>query len=433
MLRRRSLLLAVLLVISCALMAETRSRGQATQKDVRYYSQQAIKAYEEKNYAAYLENMRMAVSLRPNNPILLYNLAGAYALMGNRQESLAQLGRVAQMGMSYQPASDTDFTSVKDSEEFKNILKRFEANKSPVGHSTPAFNIHEKGLITEGLAYDAAEDSFYVSSVRARKILKVGRDGVAKDFAVERDGLWSAMGMKVDAKRRHLWVATAAVPQMMNYSKEEDGQSGVLKFDLRTGKLIKKYILSNKPAPHWLGDLTVNSSGDVFATDSLTPALYVIREGSDRLEPLLEGAPFVSPQGLDFSADERNLFIADYSKGLFVYDTKSGKLSQLSAPSNATLIGIDGLYFYRGSLIGIQNGTRPHRVVRIFLNDALKGVERLEVIEANNPLFDEPTLGVLVKDSFYYIADSQWGAVDKNGKLAPEDRLREPVILKTKL
>lgn len=434
MLRRRSLLMAVLLVIPCALVTDTLLLlGQSAQKDVRYYSQQAVKAYEEKNYAAYLENMRMAVQLRPGNPTLLYNLAGAYALTGNRQESLAHLGRVAEMGMVYQPESDTDFNSIKDSEEFKKILRRFDVNKARVGRSSPAFTIHEKGLITEGLAYDAVEDSFYVSSVRARKILKVGRDGVAKDFATERDGLWSAMGMKVDAKRRHLWVATAAVPQMINYSKEEDGQSGVLKFDLRTGKLIKKYILSNKPAPHWLGDLTVNSSGDVFATDSLTPALYVIREGSDELKPLIEGAPFISPQGLDFSRDEKSLFIADYSKGLFVYDTKSGRLTQLSAPSNATLIGLDGLYFYRGSLIGVQNGTRPHRVVRIFLNDALKVVERLEVIEANNPLFDEPTLGVLVKDTFYYIADSQWGAIDKNGKLAPEDRLREPVILKTKL
>jgi sugar lactone lactonase YvrE len=425
--------LPLLFFLVCALLVRATVRGQEVQRDVRYYSQQAAKAYEEKNYAAYLENMRLALSLRPGNPTLLYNLAGAYALTGNKREALNELARVAEMGLVYRADADEDFNSIKDTLEFKKILKRFEANTAPVGSSSTAFTVPEKGLVTEGVAYDPAEDAFYVSSVRARKIFKVGRDGHVKEFAGESNGLWSAMGMKVDARRRQLWVATAAVPQMTNYRKEEDGQSGILKFDLKTGKLTGKYILPNTPRPHWLGDLTLDSRGDVFATDSLTPALYVLREGSERLEPLIEGAPFVSPQGLAFSDDEQSLFLADYAKGLFVYDVKTGGLAQLSHGPNVALIGIDGLYFYKRSLIAIQNGTRPHRVVRVFLSADFKRAERLEVIEANNPLFDEPTLGVIVKESFYYVADSQWGALDKTGKIAAPDKLRETVILKVKL
>jgi hypothetical protein len=60
-------------------------------------------------------------------------------------------------------------------------------------------------------------------------------------------------------------------------------------------------------------------------------------------------------------------------------------------------------------------------------------IERLETIEANNPLFDEPTLGVLVKDTFYLIANSQWGMIDEKGQLAPAEKLKEPVVLKIKL
>jgi hypothetical protein len=433
MLIRRSRFHLSLFLLACALLAQPSARGQEPVRDVRYYSQQAVKAYQEKDYEAYLENMRLAVGLRPDNPALLYNLAGAYALAGKRQEALRELSRVAEMGMSYRAVEDEDFASIKDSEDFRKILKRFEENLAPRGRSLTAFTIRRKGLITEGLAYDAAEDAFYVSSVRERKILKVSRDGSMKEFATAADGLWSAMGMKVDAKRRLLWVATAAVPQMVNFSKEEEGRSGVLKFDLRTGKLVKKYLLSNNPKPHWLGDLTINSHGEVFATDSLTPALYLIREGSERLEPVLEGEPFVSPQGMAFESDERTLFLADYSKGLFRYDLKTKSLTQLTSAPGVTLVGIDGLYYYGGNLICIQNGTRPHRVARLILSNDATRVERLEVIEANNPLFDEPTLGVIVKDDFYYIANSQWGAVDKTGKLAPEDKLREPVIMKTSL
>lgn len=426
------LLLLLLLLLVCALMSQTRLRAQEV-RDVRYYTQQAAKAYQEKNYTAYLENMLRAVELRPDNPALLYNLAGAYALAGNRGAALDGLSRVAEMGLVYKAEADEDFSSIKATEEFRKILRRFESNKAPVGRSSTAFTIQEKGLITEGLAYDAAESTFYLSSVRARKILKVSKDGRMTEFASEREGLWSAMGMKVDARRRHLWVATAAVPQMINYRKEEEGQSGVLKFDLKTGKLIGRYILSKNPRPHWLGDLVLNSSGDLFVTDSLTPALYVLRAGDTQLRPLFEGAPLISPQGLALSADESRLFLADYAKGLFVYDMKTQSLTKLPARPNVALIGIDGLYFYRGSLIAIQNGTRPHRVVRISLSADSTRAESLEVIEANNPLFDEPTLGVVVKDNFYYVANSQWGAVDKSGQIASLERLRETVILKVKL
>lgn len=428
----RRILSGLPLLLACALLTQTLLDGQEV-RDLRYYSQQAAKAYKEKNYAAYLENMLQAVQLRPGNPTLLYNLAGAYALTGNRGEALSGLARVAEMGLVYKAESDEDFSSIKETEEFRKILRRFESNKAPVGRSSTAFTVEEKGLVTEGVAYDAAEDVFYLSSVRARKILRVSRDGRTTEFASERDGLWSAMGMKVDARRRHLWVATASVPQMINYRKEEEGQSGVLKFDLRTGKLIGKYILPKNPRPHWLGDLALNSAGDLFVTDSLTPALYLLRAGETELRPLFEGAPLISPQGLAFGNDENRLFLADYSKGLFVYDLKTRTLTQLSPSPHMALIGIDGLYFYRGSLVAIQNGTRPHRVVRISLSADFKRAESLEVIEANNPLFDEPTLGVIVKDSFYYVANSQWGAVDKSGNIASPERLRPTVILKTKL
>jgi hypothetical protein len=417
---------------ACLLFTHAHPGAQEV-RDVRYYSQEAARAYKEKNYAAYLENMLRAVELRPGNPTLLYNLAGAYALNGNRREALDKLARVAEMGLVYGAGADEDFNAIKDTEEFRKILKRFEANKAPAGSSSTAFAIHEKGLLTEGVAYDSVEDIFYVGSVRQRKIFKVSRDGRVREFASERDGLWGVMGMKVDAKRRHLWVATAAVPQMTNYRKEEDGQSGVLKFDLRTGKLTGKYTLPNSPRPHWLGDLALNSRGEVFVTDSLTPALYVLREAGAQLEPLIEGAPFVSPQGLAFDDTGSRLFLADYSKGLFVYDIKTRSLAQLSAAPEVALLGIDGLYFYRGSLIAIQNGTRPHRVVRIWLDAGLKRAQRLEILEANNPLFDEPTLGVVVRDNFYYVANSQWGAFDRAGNVASPEKLRETLILKTKL
>ena len=406
-------------------------------KTARYYRQQAAAAYKAKDYALAIDNLKKALELIPDHPTLFYNIAAISALQGKKSDAIAGLTKVAAMGLALHPEKDGDFDSIKDSEEFKTALRKFESNKAPVINSTTAFTIHEKGLITEGLAYDPVSETFFVSSVHKRRILAVNKNGEAKTFAGEEAGLWSVLGMKVDAKRRLLWATTTAFPQMVNFNKDEENTSAVLKFDLKTGKLIKRYVLPNKPKGHGLGDLTIDTNGNVFTTDSLTPAVYVIHpqkdEEKDEIELFLENDGFISPQGLAFSGDERHLFMADYSTGLFDIDVRTKKVVHLPPLEGATLLGIDGLYFYGGSLIGVQNGIAPWRLVRIVLSDDFKRVERLQVIEANNPVFDEPTLGVIVKDSFYFIANSQWGLVDDKGQLGPADKLADPIILKMKL
>ena len=125
--------------------------------------------------------------------------------------------------------------------------------------------------------------------------------------------------------------------------------------------------------------------------------------------------------------------MADYSTGIFDIDVKTRRVTHFAPIAGATLLGIDGLYFHKGSLIGVQNGVTPQRIVRVSLSKDLSRAERLEVLEANNPVFLEPTLGVMAKGTFYFIANSQWPLVDENGKLAPEDKLRDPVVLKMNL
>jgi hypothetical protein len=426
------LVVAIAGLLFCAPLAPA-SRGQDELKQARAYVQQATAAYRAKDFAAYLENLKRALALRPDHPTIIYNLAGAHALAGNQKEALALLARVARMGLVYPAARDDDFNAIKETAEFKDIVARFEANKSHVGQSAVAFTLAERGLVTEGIAYDPAEDAFYVSSAHRRKIIRVGAGGAAKDFATERDGLWAAMGMRVDAGRRTLWVATSALPQMTGFTQADKGRSGIFKYDLSTGRLIKKYLIADAAKQHLLGDLTINSSGDVFATDSASAAIYTVNHKKDELELFAEGSPLASPQGLDFSADGRRLFVADYPRGIFVMDVATKQWSRLAPPDDATLLAIDGLYFHNGSLVAIQNDVNPHRVIRIRLSKDQSRAERVEVVEANNPMFNEPTLGVIARGMFYYVAASQWGAVDNNGKLAPEDRLRDHVILKTKL
>jgi hypothetical protein len=425
-------------VICFLLLAGVLSTAQQDPaKDGRYYESLARKAYQQKDYQSYLANMKLAAQLRPNHPRLMFNLAAAYALTGNQPEALQWLNQMSAMGLVFPADKESDFDSIRSSAEFQTILKKVEHNRLPVINGGAAFTLHEKGFIPEGIAYDPVTQTFFLGSVYKRKIVSVDKQGRARDFATAQDGLWSVMGMKVDAPRRLLWVATAAHPQMSNYDPAENGRTGLFKFDLSSGKLLKKYLLpkdsQGDTKGHWFGDLVLNTRGDVFTTDSVTPAIYLVSRNKDELEMFLEDPAFVNLQGLDFSSDGKHLFVADYAKGLFVIDLVTRKVVSLELAPDITLLGIDGLYWYRGTLLAVQNGINPPRLVRLFLNSARNRVERLTTLAANDPIFDEPTLGVLVKNSFYLIAKSQWGAIDEKGRLAPAEKLKEPVVLKVRL
>ena len=345
---------------------------------------------------------------------------------------MALLRQIAEMGIYFRAAADPDLVALNSLDEFQTILKKMDENRNPVAKSERVFALSERDLLTEGVAYDPVTDTFWVGSVHHRKIVAV-KNGRAADFTSAGDGLWGVFGMKVDEPGRRLWVCTSSVPQMSGFSNDSAGRAAVFQYDLSNGKLVKKYFPPDSSGAHLFGDLTLHSGGDVFVSDSRSGAIYRIAHQSDRMEVFVAPGPFAALQGLAFSNDGNWLFAADYSQGVFKIDRRTKSISQVVAPKNLTSLGIDGLYFYRGSLLAIQNGISPHRLVRFWLNDDLSQIVRAQILDANHPDFDEPTLGVIVGEAFYYVARSQWGQFDEEGKIKAPEKLQEPVILKTEL
>jgi sugar lactone lactonase YvrE len=276
------------------------------------------------------------------------------------------------------------------------------------GQGRVAFRITEPDLIPEGIAYDPVEKVFYVGSTYKRKIVSVDGRGVVRDFTGEgQDGLWGLLGMKVDAKRRLLWAvsshAGAAMPAR-GLGRDCLGCSGVFKYDLRSGRLIKKYTLGNRPSAHFLNDLTITRGGDVLLTDTLTGDLYQISSAKDELEPFASLGRRAFPNGLDLSADGKTLFVAEVD-GIRVLDLKTKGSFRLRLQGTVKF-PIDGLYFYKNSLIAIQPFDGRGKVVRCFLPKRPDVVTQVQVLDSDNPLFSQPTTGVVVGDNFYYLANS---------------------------
>lgn len=417
------LLLALLSVCSAA--AQPTSLDES-----RRYAQQAMAAYEAGDYAGYLENMRQAEALRPGHPGLIYNLASAYALNGYPTEALERLSRYATMGLVADPAADTDFTSLAHTKAFADVVALLNSNRHPVGEGTVAFTLADSTFIPEGIAFDSVSGDFFIGSVHQRRIVRVNAEGVETLFADTEDGLWSVLGMAVDADRRRLWVVTAAIPQTRDVTEEDAGRTALVLFDLVSEDVVRTYELSTSDRPQWLGDVTVGSDGTAYATDGRSGALYAVPLGAEAPVPVLPAGTLASPQGLCFI--DGRLYLADYSLGILAVDLQGGATEVLPAPPNTTLLGVDGLACHGRSLVAVQNGVRPHRVVQLELNED-GNLDRADVLEAAHPFFDEPTLGVMVGETFYFVANSHWSAFDADGRLAPDAELAPPIIVKTEL
>ncbi len=398
----------------------------------RTAERQAIADYRAKNFAGFLENMKKASDLRPNHSRLIYNLAIAYVLNDRPKEALSLLDQLAEMGLTFRIGNDDDFKPLFADAKFEEIRKRMELNRQPINASQKAFSIDQKDLIAEGVAYNPKTRTFYLSSIHKRKIVAVSADGKTRDFSAETDGLWSVSGMRIDVKRQILWACSSVFPQMKGFAKEDDGRAGIFKYDLKSGKLLKKYLLSNEAEKHALGDLVLTDNGDVFATDSVSPNIYFLDQKSDKLELFVKSDLFSSLQGPALTPDGKHLFVADYGKGIFRIETATKKITQLKPAAKVTLLGLDGLYYHDGKLIGIQNGINPQRVASFSLNPQATEITGFTALETNHPDFNEPTLGTIIGDELFFVANSQWELVSEKAELQTE-KLRNPVVLKLKL
>jgi sugar lactone lactonase YvrE len=417
-----ALLLAV--TLSAAPPPDRAALLEATQK--------ARAAYDAKDYAGFLQWSERLAELAPRSTRGLYNLACARSLAGKGEAAVQLLDRLTRMEVATGAAEDADFAPIRAQPAFQAVLRRAEGLKSHVGSSQVAFSLPERDLITEGLAYDPKTKAFFVSSVRKRKVVRRAADGTVSDFTKPGDELLAATGLAVDPVRRSLWLTSAAAEPMEGYRKEDEGRSFLVEYDLDRGAVRRRLPPPAGVERAMLSDLTVGANGDVFVADPAAGRVYLLRQGSAALTVLVDEGPIGSAQGLTLSPDGRFLYVADYVQGVVRVEVASGAATLMPAPAEAAVTGIDGLVLHAGSLIGVQNGLRPHRLVRLRLDPAGQRITKVETLERNHPDFDEPTLAAMVDGSVYYVANSQYGRVKQDGSLDTE-RLRPPTILRLRL
>lgn len=290
-----------------------------------------------------------------------------------------------------------------------------------------AFRISEKDLIPEGMTYDPVSREFFVGSIQKKKVVRISASGKVSDYKPSiAAGLFDVLGMTV--KNEMLWVC--------NNSPEYDTTrfiSCLHIFDLKKETLWKKYIL-NDGKKHLFNDVVVTNAGVGFVTDSDGGAVYRISPGSDTVETFLPPGSLRYPNGIALSSDEKKLFVSTGSGlGIVSVDLQSKVVTPLQN-ERFLLIGNDGLYRYKNSLIGVQNVTFPEAILQYRCNEDFTAIHEIIPRAVNLPEFDSPTTGVVVGDYFYFIANSQLlQLIGQKGQLKKPGELKETLIMRVSL
>lgn len=395
---------------------------------------QAVPLLRRQEYLQARDHVRRAYQAWPAQPAYVLGYAAVSARVQDTAATLEALELLADLGFSTDLAMDPAYAALRDAPALRAVARRLAANAAPMVRSVIALSLPEPDFFPEGISHDSATGSWYVGSIRNRKVTRI-RAGSAPEDLVRpgQDGLWSVLGVRADPPRGTLWVTTAAIPQGAGYLPADSGRSGIYAFDLASGRLKGRYLLPSTPAGHLLGDLVVAANGDVYATDSQDPVIWRILAGSDNVHEFMRHPLFRSLQGPALDPSGRTLFVADYSHGVLAVDLNTRQVRPLPAPPRTSVLGIDGLAWHGGALIGVQNGVAPARVVRLQLDPSLQRITAVSVLDRNRELAPEPTIGTIWGSRYFYVANSQWEAYDNAGRLRPGVRLEPPRILEIRL
>jgi sugar lactone lactonase YvrE len=364
-----------------------------------------------------------------NDPVLLYNLAADYADKCDSATVLKLLERVAEAKGGLDPATYRGFAYLSDTAEFKAIVAAIRNKNKARIQSKPAFVIKEPNLFPEGMAYARHSGRVYVGSVQ-RKIVWTDKTGEVHDLVkAGEDNLAYVAGLHIDETRKELW----AVSSVFGDSSELSGAVwGLFKYDLSAGKRIATFVAPNKSSGGLNDVAVVPSTGKAYVTNTQEGSVYCTKTGSQELELFLAPDTVPGANGIAVSDDEKTLFVAgDF--GIYRVDLNTKSVAELEKTSDVIDASIDGLYFYRQSLVGIQNGIHPGRVMRFHLDPTLTRITGSEILETYNPAFENPTTGSLDGDSLLFMANTQLHKWKPGKPLPPPSDLHDIQILRISL
>ncbi|HSE12642.1 MAG TPA: hypothetical protein VLB69_08410 [Rudaea sp.] len=382
----------------------------------------------------FTRTVQRLTELMPESGQLKLQLAMIYASQNNKTGAYDVLVRMQGQGYGYDISKEPRFEPIHGTKVWDYVVANMQANAKPFGEGKVAFELPKGDYLFESIGYDPARQKFLVGSAREGKVYLADQSGKISDFIAPNaeNGLWGVLDLAVDAAHDRLYVASADVAYYKAFDSAAFGQTGIFEFQLSSGKFLHKYLLAESGKVHTLTSLTVGKDGRVYAADAARRQIF--RIDHDQLIMLVENNKLTSIRGLAVSDDGKTLYMADYALGIFGIDlTKTSPFVLARNAEKLVLGGIDGLYYYDGCLVIIENGMVPQRVMRLKLSEDGRGIVAAMPLDVAQPAFTTPTLGAIAGNDLYFIANSQKGLYDKLGVLKNANALQPTRIYRSNL
>lgn len=416
-LRNTTLLLLLTFLFSDSSFADAYAEARA----------EVIAAYQAEDYAAMQTAVEKSLLARPGYHGALFNLAFAKALSEDFEGALEIFESLVASGVDYGVNEMEEFAALKELPGWPDYAASVEVLNQPVGDASVAFEFPSGDYIPEGIALFG--NDLLLGSIRYGNIERIGMQP-ATLATPEDSGHWSVFGMRIGPDGG-LWYASAAVPEFSGINEINAGLTGLFRYDFHSGETNVRAILPKGEQGMVLGDFVFADDDTIYATESLTGALYRYSLPDDEFIQVVAPGQLRSMQGLVLDQSGEHLYVADYVGGLFRVQLDDYSVERVTADDSINLFGIDGLYRRGNELIAIQNGIRPNRVAAFTLGHDGVTVTGARVLARNLPQFDEPTLGIVAGDEFLFVANSHWNRFDRKGAL-PEG-LTGPIVLRIAL
>lgn len=258
---------------------------------------------------------------------------------------------------------------------------------------TPAFTLQEPQAVVEGMTYDKKTGKFYFGETLSRKILVYTNDGTpSTSIDAGKDGLFSFLGMTVSLQQ-HLWICG---------STELNGKKkmAVFRYNLANNRLVSRYIDTGEAKI--FNDIAIAADGSVYITNTNSSSLHIVDTVNGTVNLFVKSDSLLYANGITVLGDA--LYVSAY-RGFARVDTKTKEVSLAKLPQGI-IAGIDGVYAFGNALIGIQNVLFPFSISRFHLSGDGRSIAQGELLVANHPSFKVPTTGVVVNDTFYFMANS---------------------------
>jgi hypothetical protein len=373
-----------------------------------------------------VEAVNKLITQRPDDPTLYFYLARFHAQAGDAGASTQALEKVLELGEGLLPVREFGFENIWEDAGFQAVRAKLEARLPRVDTAPVAFRLEDTRLLPEGIAYDAPSRSFFVGSTAQKKIVRVGPGREVKDFSKREDRLDFVLGLAVDSPRRRLYaVSTSALTE----EGEKNPRNMVVAYNIDTGEVVRSVQIV---AARQLNDVAVAPGGKLYASDSSAGAVYEI-EVEGRVREIIPPDYLRGVNGIAVGVDPLKVYAA-ISTGIVVIDPRDSKYLRLPVPPRESVAAIDGLYWWQGQLIGVQNVTSPGRVILMTLSADGRAITKVEtLLSHHHPALDEPTTGVVTEYGFYLLAGTQVSRLNRQGKIEREDSLDPPTVLRVAL